>query len=394
MSESFESMGLNPTLVAALKKENITIPTDIQQRVIPEALKNKDIIAQSGTGTGKTLAYLLPMFEKIKAEIKEMQAIVLCPTHELAVQIMRQIERLSQNSDIKLKGTTIMGNVNIGRQIEKLKEKPHIIVGTPGRILELIKKRKISAHTIKTIVIDEADRLMDENNAETVKAIIKSTLKERQIIACSATIPKSVETDLMAQMKEAEVIRVEEKITVPDTLSHIYFLSEKRDKIETLRKLARILNPQKAIVFVSNQESFVETFTAKLKYHGLKAESIHGISRKLERKKALEDFKSGKIQFLIATDIAARGLHIEGVTHIFNVNIPEDVKAYVHRAGRSGRNGNTGMIISIATEREVQFIKKFEKELNIHIEPKSMYQGAIVDVKNSKVKGSKPTQYK
>jgi len=394
MSESFESMGLNPTLVAALKKENITIPTDIQQRVIPEALKNKDIIAQSGTGTGKTLAYLLPMFEKIKAEIKEMQAIVLCPTHELAVQIIRQIERLSQNSDIKLKGTTIMGNVNIGRQIEKLKEKPHIIVGTPGRILELIKKRKISAHTIKTIVIDEADRLMDENNVETVKAIIKSTLKERQIIACSATIPKSVETDLMAQIKEAEVIRVEEKITVPDTLSHIYFLSEKRDKIETLRKLARILNPQKAIVFVSNQESFVETFTAKLKYHGLKAESIHGISRKLERKKALEDFKSGKIQFLIATDIAARGLHIEGVTHIFNVNIPEDVKAYVHRAGRSGRNGNTGMIISIATEREVQFIKKFEKELNIHIEPKSMYQGAIVDVKNSKVKGSKPTQYK
>lgn len=384
MAESFENMGLNPALVIALKKENITIPTDIQQRVIPEAIKNKDIIAQSETGSGKTLAYLLPMYEKLKAETKEMQAIVLCPTHELAVQIMRQIERLSQNSDIKLKGATIIGNVNIDRQIEKLKEKPHIIVGTPGRILELIKKRKISAHTIRTIVIDEADRLMDDNNVENVKAVIKSTLKERQIIACSATIPKSVETGIISQMKEAQVIRVEERLSIPDTISHVYFLAEKRDKIDVLRKLVRILEPQKAIVFVNNQGNEIGIFTDKLKYHGLKAEGIHGSSRKLERKKAMEDFKAGKIQLLIASDIAARGLHIEGITHIFNIDIPEDVKAYVHRAGRSGRNGNIGMTVSIATERELQFIKKYEKELSIQVEPKSMYKGSIVEVKKPK----------
>lgn len=390
MIESFENMGLNPTLVTALKKENITVPTDVQQRAIPEALKNKDIIAQSETGSGKTLAYLLPIYEKLNAEIKEMQAIILCPTHELAVQIMRQIERLSQNSDKKIRGATIIGNVNIDRQIEKLKEKPHIIVGTPGRILELIKKRKISAHTVKTIVIDEADRLMDDNNAENVKAVIKSTLKERQIIACSATIPKSVETGIIAQMKEAQVIRVEERLSVPDTISHVYFLAEKREKIEFLRKLVRILNPQKAIVFVNNQGNEIEIFTSKLKYHGLRAEGIHGTSRKLERKKAMEDFKAGKIQLLIASDIAARGLHIEGITHIFNIDIPEDVKAYVHRAGRSGRNGNAGMTVSIATEREVQFIKKYEKDLNIHIEPKSMYKGDIVEVKKSKSSKPKP----
>lgn len=389
MTETFESMGLNSTLVAALKKENITVPTDIQQKVIPEALKNKDVIAQSGTGTGKTLAYLLPIYEKVKADNKEMQAIVLCPTHELAVQIMRQIERLSQNSDIKLKGTTIIGNVNIDRQIDKLKERPHIIVGTPGRILELIKKRKISAHTVKTIVIDEADRLMDENNQENVKAIIKTTLKERQIIACSATIPKSVETELTAQMKEAEIIRTEEKISVPDNISHMYFLAEKREKIEALRKLVRILNPQKAIVFVNNSDSDIELFTAKLKYHGLKAEGIHGSGKKLERKKAMEDFRTGKIQILVASDIAARGLHIEGVTHIFNINIPEDIKAYVHRAGRSGRNGNSGMTVSIATEKEVQFIRKYEKELGIKIEPKSMFKGDIVEAKSNKAKSTK-----
>ncbi len=381
MAESFESMGLIPTLTDALKKENITVPTDIQQRVIPEAIKNKDVIAQSGTGTGKTLAYLLPLFGKLNAELKEMQAIILCPTHELAVQIIRQIERLSQNSEIKLRGTTIIGNVNIDRQIEKLKEKPHIIVGTPGRILELIKKRKISAHTIKTIVIDEADRLVDENNVDNVKAVIKSTLKERQIIACSATVPKPVETTILAQMKDAEVIRIEEKLSVPDTISHMYFLAEKRDKIEVLRKLARILEPQKAIVFVNNQGNEIEIFTSKLKYHGLSAEGIHGTTRKLERKKAMEAFKAGKIQLLIASDIAARGLHIEGVTHIFNIDIPEDVKAYVHRVGRSGRNGNTGTAISVVTHRELEFIKKYEKDLNICIEPKSMYKGVIVEVK-------------
>jgi superfamily II DNA/RNA helicase len=296
---------------------------------------------------------------------------------------------LSQNSDIKIKGATIIGNVNIDRQIEKLKEKPHIIVGTAGRILELIKKRKISAHTVKTIVIDEADRLMDENNVENVKAVIKSTLKERQIMACSATVPKSVETGIMAQMKEAQVIRVEEKLSVPDTISHMYFLADKRDKIDTLRKLVRILEPQKAIVFVNNQGNEIEIFTSKLKFHGLSAEGIHGTSHKLERKKAMEDFKAGKIQLLIASDIAARGLHIEGITHIFNIDIPEDVKAYVHRVGRSGRNGNTGMAVSIATERELEFVKKYEKELNIHIEPKSMYKGVIVEVKRFKAKGPK-----
>jgi len=388
MTELFENMGLNPTIITALAKENITVPTDVQRRVIPEALENKDIIAQSETGTGKTLAYLLPIFEKLNAEINQMQAIVLCPTHELAVQIMRQIERLSQNSSIKLKGATIIGNVNIDRQIKKLKEKPHIIVGTPGRILELIKKRKISAHTIKTIIIDEADRLMDKNNEENVKAVIKSTLKERQIIACSATISKSVETCVVEQMKQVQIIRVEEKLTVPDTISHMCFLAEKRDKIEVLRKLIRILNPKKAIVFVNNQGNEIEIFTSKLKYHGLRAEGIHGTSRKLERKKAMDDFKSGKIQLLVASDIAARGLHIEGVTHIFNVDIPEDVKAYVHRVGRSGRNGNEGIAVSVATKRELQFIKMYEKELNIHIEPKGMYKGAIVEVKKPKGKSS------
>jgi len=184
MINKFES--LSQVLVDALSKENIVAPTEVQTKVIPLILENKDLIVQSQTGSGKTLAYLLPLFERLKNATKEMSTLVLVPTHELAVQIQRQIERLAENSGLKISGVPIVGNVNILRQIERLKEKPQIIVGTAGRILELIKKKKISAHTIKTIVIDEADKLMDKNNLESIKSVIKTTLKDRQMLLFSA----------------------------------------------------------------------------------------------------------------------------------------------------------------------------------------------------------------
>lgn len=379
----FDNMNLNKSLINALEIEKITIPTEIQRKVIPVALENKDVIAQSETGTGKTLAYLLPLYHKLNSLNREMQAIIMVPTHELAIQVQRQIERLSLNSEIKLTATPIIGNVNIDRQIDKLKEKPHIIVGSPGRILELIKKKKIAAHTIKTIIIDEADRLMDDSNLEIVKGVIKSTLKERQLMIFSATISKETIARAKEIMKEPELIRGEEKTTVPDTIEHIYFVTEQRDKIEVLRKLIRMLEPKKAVVFV-NQSEEVETVSAKLNYHGLKAESIHGTNFKLDRKKTMEDFRTGRLQLLIASDIAARGLQIEGITHIFNMSIPEDAKDYLHRAGRTGRNGNKGIAISIITERELPLISMYEKSLNISIAFKDMYMGKLVDKRHAK----------
>jgi superfamily II DNA/RNA helicase len=379
----FDNMNLNKSLIKALEIEKITIPTEIQRRVIPVALENKDVIAQSETGTGKTLAYLLPLYHKLNSLNREMQAIIMVPTHELAIQVQRQIERLSLNSEIKITATPIIGNVNIDRQIDKLKEKPHIIVGSPGRILELIKKKKIAAHTIKTIIIDEADRLMDDSNLEIVKGVIKSTLKERQLMIFSATISKETITRANEIMKEPELIRGEEKATVPDTIEHIYFVTEQRDKIEVLRKLIRMLEPKKAVVFV-NQSEEIETVSAKLNYHGLKAESIHGTNFKLDRKKTMEDFRTGRLQLLIASDIAARGLQIEGITHIFNMSIPEDAKDYLHRAGRTGRNGNKGLAISIITERELPLIHMYEKSLNISITFKDMYMGKLVDKRHAR----------
>lgn len=380
MNMLFDELNLNPSLISALGKEKITVPTEIQEMVIPKALKNSDLIAQSETGTGKTLAYLLPVFEKVDALKKEMQVIVLVPTHELAIQVQRQVERLTQNSGINISSTPIIGDVNIARQIEKLKEKPHIIIGSSGRILELIKKKKITAHTIKTIIIDEADKLMDDNNVEDVKAVIKSTLKERQLMMFSATISAKTISKAKELMKEPEIIRGEVKHTVPSSIEHLYFVAEQREKIEVLRKTVRILNPPKAIVFM-NKSDEAEVLTAKLKYHGLKAESIHGSNKKLDRKKTMEDFRNGKLQLLVASDIAARGLHLEGVTHIFNMDMPEDSKDYLHRAGRTGRNGSHGVVVNIVTERELTFLRMHEKALKINTAGKSTYKDSIVDVR-------------
>lgn len=382
--KTFDALVSDTTLVTALGKENITVPTEVQQKVIPLARENKDLIVRYETGTGKTLAYLLPIFEKINAEAKEMQVIILTPTHELAVQIERQIERLSQNSGIKAGSAVIVGNVNIDRQVEKLREKPHMIVGTPGRILELIKKRKIAAHTIKTIVLDEADRLLDEGNIENVKAVIKTTLKERQIMLFSATMPPKTINEAREFMKEPELLEGGENLSVPESIEHLYFFAEQRDKIEVLRKLVRILNPSKAIVFV-NKSDQIEIMTAKLKYHGLVAEAIHGAHAKQDRKSVMEQFKAGKLQLLVASDIAARGLQIDGVTHVFNLAMPEDPRDYLHRAGRTGRIGEPGTAVSIITGREIKLVKLYENTLGIKMLAKDMYMGRIIDLQNNKM---------
>jgi superfamily II DNA/RNA helicase len=383
MSNIFDTLGLSSPLVAALKKSGIVEPTEIQNKIIPVALENKDIIGQSKTGTGKTLAYLLPLFQKIDASKKEMQVIILAPTHELVMQIHKEITALSENSGLGINSASIIGNANIARQVERLREKPHIIVGSSGRILEIIKMKKITAHTIKTIVIDEADRLLDANNIESVKAIIKTTLRDRQLMLFSATMPQKTIEIAKELMKTPELIKIDEKDEVNPNISHYYFICEQRDKIELLRKLVHAVQPERALVFINKSED-IERNTAKLKYHNLKAEGIHGSNAKEDRKKALEDFRTGNIQLLVASDIAARGLDIKGVTHVFNLEVPEDPKDYLHRVGRTGRAGNEGVALTIATEREIAQISNISKAYKLSIQQKDIYMGKIVDIKKKR----------
>lgn len=378
MTNTFEKLGLDANLIEGLKKQGISEPTDIQSEAIPWALQNRDVIAQSQTGSGKTLAYLLPIFQRVDQNKREMQAIVLAPTHELAMQIDKQIKLLAQNSEAGVTSLAIIGEVNVTRQIEKLREKPHIIVGSTGRILELIKKKKISAHTIKTIVIDEGDRLLDDKNIENVKAVIKSTMRDRQLMVFSATINEKAANIAKDLMKEPQVIRIEDKNMINPNIQHYYTIAEQRDKIEVLRKLIAAVNPEKAIVFINKSEE-TQLAASKLQYHHIKAYGIYGGAEKEERKKALEGLRSGDIQILVASDIAARGLDIQDVTHIFNLDLPEDPKGYLHRVGRTGRMGKSGIAISIVTEKEVALISKYEKDFKITIEKKEIYKGEVVD---------------
>jgi len=384
MTISFDQLNLKESLVAALKKEGIVEPTAIQEKVIPFALENRDILGQSETGSGKTLAYLLPILQKTDPQKREAQAIILSPTHELAVQIQRQIEILIKNSGLEIKAALIIGNVNITRQIEKLKEKPHILVGSGGRILELIRKKKINAQTIKTIVLDEADRLLDDNNAATVKAVIKTTMRDRQLMLFSATLTEGIVKKLAQTLKNPEFIRITQKAMIVPNIEHRYILAEQRDKFEILRKIIRLLNPVKALIFINKSEE-IKLIVEKLKYHGLEAEGLHGSSRKDERRTAMEDFRSGKVTLLVASDLAARGLDIKDVSHIINLDFPEDPQFYLHRVGRTGRAGSSGIAISIVNQKELPLIEKVEKTFNIAVTKQDMLRGKIIDVKKKPV---------
>lgn len=381
MLKSFNELGLNPNLIEGLKKRNIVEPTAIQARTIPLALENRDIIGESQTGSGKTLAYLLPIFERIDPSKRECQALILAPTHELAMQIDREIQLLSENSKLDVTSAAIIGEVNIERQIVKLREKPHIITGSTGRILELIKRRKINAQTIRTIVIDEGDKLLDMNNLSGVKDVIKTTLRDRQLMVFSATIDDKTLNTARSLMKEPEVIKIERVMNINSNINHMYFLTEQRDKIEMLRKLIASIKPERAIVFINKSEE-IELTSSKLQYHKISAYPIFGNASKEERKKAIEGFRTGKTKILVASDLAARGLDIEDVTHIFNLDLPEDSNEYLHRSGRTGRMGKPGTIISIATQRETSILRRYERDFNIRIDPKDIYKGQIISKVN------------
>jgi len=378
MISSFDTFNLNQDLISGLEKESIVTPTKIQAKAIPLALENKDIICQSETGSGKTLAYLLPIMQRIDTEKKAIQAIVLTPTHELAMQIDHEIKLLAKNSNMNITSATIIGKANIKRQIENLRQKPHIIVGSTGRIFEIIKMKKINAQTVKTIVIDEGDKLLDSNNLNGVKDVIKTTLRDRQLMVFSATITDNTIEVAKELMKDPQVIKIQAEKTINPDISHIYIPTELRDKISTLRKIVAAAKPEKAIIFINRSEN-IETTTSKLNYHHLNACGIYGTASKEERRKAIEGFRTGKYKLLVASDLAARGLDVKGVTHIINLDLPEEPDEYLHRVGRTGRAGKTGLAISIVTPRELDILKKYQNKFKITIKPKELSRGTFID---------------
>ena len=380
MNKSFNELNINQSIVMALKKQNITTPTGIQETSIPFALENKDIIAEAHTGTGKTLAFLIPIFEKINLEKREMQAIILAPTHELVVQIESQIKLLATNSHMDIKSLSIMGESNIEKQIKKLKEiKPHIIVGSPGRILDLIKKRKITAHTIKTIVLDEADNLLSKNKPTIIKDIIKSTMKDRQLMFFSASINKETLNLAKTLVKEVEIIKIENKSEINPRIEHICILGSLRDRFENLRKLLAAEQPKRAIVFVNNNTE-LRQINEKLQYHKVKSTAIYGNASKEERQRALDSFRRGKCNVLVSSDLSARGLDIPEVSHIISLDFPVNPDEYLHRAGRTARGNNSGVSVCLITNKDIEILQSYEKAFDIEFTVKKLYGGKLMDM--------------
>ena len=373
---SFSDLHLPDDLIAALGRQLISEPTPIQTQALPVLLKGQDAYLHAETGTGKTLAYLLPLFCGIDPGLAATQVIIVAPTHELAIQIHRQCTELAQNAGRAIRSVLLIGGTSTDRQIEKLKKKPHIVVGSPGRIGELLAKGKLKAKDVRSIVVDEADRLVNDETLATLVPIIKAAPSKRQLIFASATIePES--TAAIALLSPGLVMLQAGAAAVNQNIEHLYVVCEERDKPEELRKLLHALEPERAIVFV-HRNDVAEKIAARLAHHHVSAVDLNAARDKLDRKEAMDGLRSGAIRVLIASDIAARGLDIKGVTHVFNFDVPTLSKAYLHRVGRTGRAGAKGVAISLATEVEARVMPRYQQELGIVMTNVRMREGRIL----------------
>ena len=375
---------LEPFLQQAWQKAGFETPTAIQDTTIPLLIEGKDVIAESPTGTGKTLAYLLPLLNRIDPALPSLQVVVLASSQELVMQVYQEFQKWSEGSGIR--GTSIIGGANMKRQLEKLKKRPQVIFATPGRLLELMKQKKIKMHEVKMIVLDEADQLLVAEHRGTIQNIVKSTLQDRQVVLFSATLKPETEQLGKELTKDAEVVRIgkDEKASA-GKVEHFYFVCEQREKIKLLEKIAR-LSEIKALAFI-NDISEVSVAAAKLNFKELSVGLLHSDLTKMEREKALREFRSGKLSMLIATDVAARGLDIPGVTHVVNIDLPRDITQYVHRAGRTARMGASGMVLSLVTEREERDIKRFCRDLKVPVDKRIFYKGQISEDQEQVRKG-------
>ncbi|USK85636.1 DEAD/DEAH box helicase [Peribacillus asahii] len=368
---------MKPFIQQAWNKSGFAQATPIQLKAIPQIMEGKDVIAESPTGTGKTLAYLLPLLEKIDPDQSSPQALILASSRELVMQINEEVRIWSQGSSIN--GAAFIGGANVKRQLEKLKKRPQIIAGTPGRIQELITQKKLKMHEVKTIVLDEGDQLLVPEHLTTIRNIVKTTLKDRQVMMFSATLPQEIEQAARTFMNEPVTIKVDKSEKMQSKVDHMYFVVEKRDKFKILEKISR-LEGMKGLAFI-NDIGELNVIGEKLKYKEVEVGLLHGESNKVDREKALRKLKSGKHPLLLATDVAARGLDIKGLTTVIHVDLANSIDQYVHRSGRTGRAGADGTVMSIVTEREERELKKIARELELSLQKKEFYAGQIVDAK-------------
>ncbi len=354
---SFEELKISAEICELLKRQGIVTPTSVQERVIPQARAGKDLIVQSKTGTGKTLAFLLPTIERLK-KISITQELIIAPTRELATQISKVAEKIC--ATVEIESLLICGGQDIDRQKEKLRRVPQLIIGTPGRLLDHLRRGTIQLKNVNKIVVDEADELLKLGFIEDVENLLRETSKDRQIILCSATMPLRIRQLAAEFLKSPKEIFIEPKIITLENINQVVVKIPADKKFSKLVEILQSENPYLAMIFCAKKET-TSQLALELAKKNFEVDELHGDLTQQQRNFVLKKFREAKIQILVATDIAARGLDIEGVTHVISYDVPRDVETYIHRIGRTGRAGEKGSAITLVTPNEIERLRRIER---------------------------------
>ncbi|MDW7691659.1 DEAD/DEAH box helicase [Flammeovirgaceae bacterium SG7u.111] len=374
---TFEETGLRPEILKALGEIGFESPTPIQEKTIPHLLNtDKDLIALAQTGTGKTAAFGLPVLHLSDTEFNSTQAIVLCPTRELCLQIYRDLDSFAKY----MKGLDVVavyGGDSIDKQIKALRRGGHIVVGTPGRVNDLIRRKRLDLSSVRTLVLDEADEMLNMGFKDELDSILSAMPEERQTLLFSATMPKEISRIAKNYMDTPDEIAVGKKNEGADTVTHEYYMVNARDKYPALKRLVDINPNVYGIVFCRTRAETKE-IANKLVHDGYNADALHGDLSQAQREQVMNKFRIKHLQLLVATDVAARGLDVDNLTHVINFNLPDDPEAYVHRSGRTGRAGKKGISLAIIHTRETGRIRQIERMMSKKFDHKQVPNGKEV----------------
>lgn len=358
---SFAALGVIPALTEVLNKQGIKVATPVQEKAIPAIFKGRDVIAKSQTGTGKTLAYLLPLVQRIQMERDEVQALILTPTRELSKQVFDVLKSLASVRGVD--AADVIGGRTIENQIQKLKRNPHVIIGTPGRLLDHIRRRTLNLSAVKMVILDEADQMLAAGFREDIEALVDQTPKKRQFILLSATMTEDTVRLARKYMTNPERIDVAEKETASTVEQRIYETT-KEHKLPLLIRHLKEMNPFMSVVFCNTKDEAHRLAERLAEETDIVVEELHGDMSQGQRNQVIRRFEKMEIQVLVASDVAARGLDVEGITHVFNFGIPRNLEYYVHRIGRTGRAGTPGIAITYVTPEDGALLRRLEKSIH------------------------------
>ncbi|MYU48662.1 DEAD/DEAH box helicase [Lactobacillus salivarius] len=375
---SFRGFNFKEYIYQALDEINFKEPTEVQARLIPTILKGKSVVGQSQTGSGKTHTFLLPIFQNLNAQKDEVQAVITTPSRELAYQIYEAAKQLAKFSPENIWIQNYVGGTDKQRQIEKLKShQPQLVIGTPGRILDLVRENALDIHNAHYLVVDEADMTLDLGFLKETDAIASTLPKDLQMLVFSATIPEKLRPFLRKYMYNPVIEVVANKHVISPTIDNWLVSTKGRDRNKLIYDLLTMGEPYLALVFANTKER-ADELTNYLRSQGLKVAKVHGGIQPRQRKRIMREIQNLDYQFVVATDLAARGIDIEGVSHVINDDIPEDLEFFVHRVGRTGRNGMKGTAITLYEPSEEKLIDELES-MGVHFVPKAVKNGEIVD---------------